>query len=161
MPIGNSSGDQSRPPPDVRWVLVESQMRHAGTELGFAVSELRRSLPQGSQWCFSLQELRDKAVTGVGKDLVLWIRHPYLSLESRCLERLALALDSGYDIVEACDSNFFEPMRSPNYATVRGMERYVDANGELQATSKVEGSESNALLRMTTLDTVLGTRKEN
>lgn len=50
----------------------------------------------------------------------------WLSVDSRCLERLDWALRQGADVAQACDSSQPEPMQPVAYATLRGMERFVN-----------------------------------
>lgn len=52
----------------------------------------------------------------------------WLSVDSRCVQRLAWALEQGADVAQACDSTRPEPMRPAAYATLRGMERFVDTH---------------------------------
>lgn len=61
--------------------------------------------------------------------LLLWVDGPWVSPDARCLERLhaALADFAGeVDVAWACDSKNPAPMGTPNYATGRGMERFVN-----------------------------------
>lgn len=109
-------------------VVVIRTTRHAqGDDARFALREMQR------QWGAHARVMvgMDAAAAvdllspdGLGPVLVL--RSPLIALESRCLDRLAQALAQGADIAQACDSSVPGPMAVPTYATLRGMERFVD-----------------------------------
>ncbi len=111
-------------------VVVIQSPSHAGADdARFALRELQR------QWSADTRVLVGmgwrEALDVLPPDLsgpVLVLRGVMLTLESRCLERLALALEQGADVALACDSSAPAPMPAPSYATVRGMERFVDAH---------------------------------
>ncbi|OYT92801.1 MAG: hypothetical protein CFE43_06975 [Burkholderiales bacterium PBB3] len=110
-------------------------------------------MPADVKWCFPAEGggMLDIAEASTA-DLVLVIAHPWISLDGRCLDRLLDSLASGYDVVEACDSNNFLPMQTPDYATLRGMERYVDAQGQPSTCRLEVGGESSSLLQLMTVD---------
>ena len=137
---------------DIKWVVVKTPNATKGTELKFAEAELKRHLPADVKWCCAGEGRGVLDIAGANTaDLVLVIEHPWISLDSRCLDRLLDALISGYDVVQACDSNNFLPMPIPDYATLRGMERYVDAQGQ-PLTCRLELSdESPPLLQLMTV----------
>ena len=139
---------------DIKWVMVKTSNTTIGAELRFAEAELRRHLPADVKWCHDANNATLIQTEDVNpSDLVLAIAHPWISLESRCLARLLYSLTLGYDIVEACDSKNFLPMQEPDYATVRGMERYVDAYGDASISHINLREESCAILRLMTVDT--------
>lgn len=109
----------------VDWVWVQSVPRDEDDEFVFAWRELQRAVGPagwlvGHDWA---QAREGHAVDPAAR--VLCLRHACLSLDPRCLERLGQALEIHGGWVEACDSTSPAPMRAPDYATLRGMERYV------------------------------------
>ncbi len=143
----------------IRWVLVRAPAtQRKSTEFDFAVADLRRQLP-AAQWHFDGEELTwlNPENAAYATDKVLLLEHPWLTVEARCLERLELALQQGYDIVQACDSGNPSPMPAPDYATLRGIERYVE-----KAVAKAGESPcvpvntaANALMQLSTLEGLL------
>ncbi len=115
----------------IRWVVVRTPAaQRKSTEFDFAIADLRRQLP-AAQWHFDGEEALWLQLdnTASATDKVLLLEHPWLTLETHCLERLEWGLAQGYDIVQACDSNHPAPMPAPDYATLRGIERYVQRAG--------------------------------
>ena len=138
---------------DIKWVVVTTPNATKGTELRFAETELTRQLPPDVKWHRVSEGCDVLDVSNASPtDLVLVLAHPWISLDSRCLDRLRSSLTSGYDVVEACDSCNFLPMQPPDYATLRGMERYVDAFGQASTNRLDVGGDSVALLQMMTVD---------
>ena len=138
---------------DLKWVVVKTPNITKGVELKFAESELKRHLPSGVKWLRATDECLQIDSTGWGSsDLVLVLAHPWIALDRHCIDRLANELVLGYDIVEACDSSNFSPMHPPDYATLRGMERYVDQHGSPSTLRIAAGGESSALLQLMTAD---------
>ena len=137
---------------DIKLAVVKTPNITKGIELKFAESELKRQLPAGVAWHRAADGyLLDSFGLG-STDLVLVLAHPWISLDRHCLDRLANSLALGYDIVEACDSSNFSPMQPPDYATLRGMERYVDQHGSPSTLRIAAGAKSSALLQLMTAD---------
>ena len=137
---------------DIKWVIVKTSNATKGAELRFAEAEFRRHLPGDINWCNDADNSTLFQIDDANpSDLVLVIAHPWISLESRCLARLSYSLTLGYDLVEACDSRNFLPMQTPDYATSRGMERYVDAYGDPSISPIIVGEESCAILKLMTV----------
>lgn len=78
----------------------------------------------------------------------------WLSVDRRCLEHLDWALGQGADVAQACDSAQPTPMRPVAYATLRGMERFVNLHP--LAVHPVDGATSTAKFE---LGSVAGWRK--
>jgi hypothetical protein len=136
----------------IDWVIVRSSTPARAAEFEFAVSELRRQLPDDARWLFGAnveQALNDERADS--EALVLILEHPWLSLERRCIDRLGRALLQGYDTVEACDSRYAAPMAPGGYATQRGMERYVSAYDFHVEAATGESGKPDALVKLTTL----------
>ena len=137
---------------EIKWVMVKTSSTTIGSELIFAEAELRRLLPVDIKWCHdSNNTTLIPTEDSNPSDLVLAIAHPWISVESRCLARLMHSLTLGFDIVEACDSRNFLPMQVPDYATFRGMERYVNAYGDPSISHINLGENSCAILRLMTV----------
>lgn len=88
--------------------------------------------------------------------LVLWVGSPWVTPDARCLARLHSALvesAGGVDVAWACDSQHPAPMPPSDYATIRGMERFVQGVGVDVV------SESQAGMGAFGLATVAGWRK--
>lgn len=67
---------------------------------------------------------------------VLWVDGPWISPDRQCLSRLysALQVSPVADVAWACDSADSAPMPTADYATMRGMERFV-ASHSVQVTT--------------------------
>jgi 2-polyprenyl-3-methyl-5-hydroxy-6-metoxy-1,4-benzoquinol methylase len=106
---------------------------------------LSQALPDSADARFGMRLLQSlwsahtRVVSGMGleeglalvpahsdQDLVLWIDSPWLSPDRHCLARLQAALEAGAEVAWACDSLRPAPMPAAGYATMRGMERFVD-----------------------------------
>ena len=139
----------------IRWVVVRAPAaQRKSTEFEFALADLRRQLPN-AQWHFDGEDapwLKPENAAQAS-DKVLLLEHPWLTLEARCLERLEMALEQGYDIVQACDSNHPAPMPAPDYATLRGIERYVDKAGSFSCT--LVQTAANAVVQLATFGGLL------
>ena len=72
--------------------------------------------------------------------LILIVDSAWVTLERHCIERLLEGLAKGADIAVACDSSHPSPMRQPDYATIRGMERFVSAHGNLGALEETSAA---------------------
>ncbi len=140
----------------IRWVWVRTDVaRVLPAEFELALADLRRQLGS-AQWHFGAEPapwLAAEASTNADDKMVL-LAHPWVTLEARCLERLALGLQQGFDRVLACDSSHPAPMPPVDYATFRGMERYVDGAGEMACVPMEQ--DAAALVE---LSTVGGLRK--
>lgn len=126
---------------------------HPSPEFAFALSEIQRQVPPTALWivgpdangefskfpggealghadgCDDTGSLAGLAPAG----LVLMLAHPWVTIEWRAIDRLvsALTLPDGadrFDLVQACDSKNPAPMAAGGYATLRGMERFVDVH---------------------------------
>lgn len=139
---------------NIEWVVVSTTIETRAMEFQFALAELRRQIPGHAHWVMASESIRVQRSADVGpQSLVLLLEHPWITLEKRCLERLHLALSQGFDMVEACDSRFFAPMGSGGYATLRGMERFVDQY-PFQAVELASQTDApKPLVRLTTVDT--------
>lgn len=135
---------------NIEWVLVRTVACVRAIEFEFAVSELRRQLPARAKWLFGDEAVQLQVGGSVDPSaVVLLLEHPWLTLERRCLERLCEALEQGYDVVEACDSLYPVPMAFGGYATLRGMERFVDAQPFGVAVPDSGADTRGALVRLT------------
>lgn len=109
-------------------VLIQSPAHAAADDARFALRELQRHWSTdtrvlvGVHWRDAPELLPADLPGGV-----LILRSSMLALDPHCLSRLAAALDQGADVALACDSSAPAPMAPPDYATVRGMERFVAA----------------------------------
>lgn len=144
----------------IQWVLVRAPVeQRKSTEFDFALAELRRQLPPTVQWCWGEAAWDWNTM---GKDeKVLCLEHPWLTLEARCLERLEHALHQGFDIAQACDSRHPAPMPPPDYATLRGIERYVDKVICTLVHSDSDRASDGVVDALVQLGTVSGFQKEN
>lgn len=109
--------------------------RYGSDELRFALSQLRRSLPQSARIEFADAEggadlvllaarLADReGLADTARVLIL--SQPYLMLAPCSLEHLSGALDEGAAAAYAYSSVHPCPILTPDYCTLRGMERYV------------------------------------
>ncbi len=115
---------------DLDAVVVCSTVGADAEDARFALRELQRNwAPQtrvlvGMTWQAALDLLPDDV-----QGNVLVLDSTWLSLEKRCLARLQWGLSQGADVALACDSGNPAPMPPMSYATLRGMERYVDGHG--------------------------------
>jgi SAM-dependent methyltransferase len=85
-----------------------------------------------------------------GESRVAILSHPYLFPAVGCIDRLDAALVAGINFADACDSGHHEPMPPPDFATVRGMERYVSRCSGLPTVSS--SITPWPLLRLTTVN---------
>ncbi len=114
-------------------VVVCSTTGADAEDARFALRELQRCWSPrtrvlvGMTWQAALALLPDDV-----QGHVLVLDGTWLSLEKRCLARLQWGLSQGADVALACDSGNPAPMLPVSYATLRGMERYVDLH-EVQA----------------------------
>lgn len=111
-------------------VVVQTPQQGGSAEFDFALRELRRQLPINTPWFWQGDAAEAMAAcSNLGRSAtVLVLQHPWVFLEGRCLRQLQRALDDGFGIAVACDSQQPAPMKPGAYATLRGMERYVDEN---------------------------------
>jgi hypothetical protein len=142
---------------DIKWVVMKTTNASKGAELKFAAEELKRCLPEDVKWCPASEVLVASEIKAAdASDLVLVLEHPWVSLDYRCLDRLCNALCQGSDWAEACDSNNFAPMLPPNYATLRGMERYIESHGAPVVHMADQNGASTPLLSLTTIAALRG-----
>lgn len=136
----------------ISWVVVLDPVNRRATELSFAQEQLRRTVGPQAAWLVGDAPAR-AALAAARPDpsaLVLLIRHPWMVLEARCLGRLIQALEQGAAWAQACDSQNPGPMQPVNYATLRGMERFVDAHESVPQPAAVRPVEPG-LVRLTTV----------
>lgn len=107
-------------------VVIQSAAHAAADDARFALRELQRlwrantRVLVGVSWREAIELLPADFTGGV-----LVLRSSFLTLDADCLDRLAAAVGPGVDVALACDSQAPAPMSAPDYATVRGMERFV------------------------------------
>lgn len=107
-------------------VVIQSTAHAAADDARFALRELQRHWKTdtrvlvGVSWREAIDLLPADFTGGV-----LVLRSTLLTLDAHCLGRLAAALNQGVDVALACDSQAPAPMSPPDYATIRGMERFV------------------------------------
>jgi len=112
---------------NIDWVIVRETKPTQALEFEFADTELRRQIPASARWLVGAEEAQLQTDTSLDPGaIVLVLAHTGITLESRCLDRLYLALQQGFESVAACDSRAPNPMLGGGYATLRGMERFVD-----------------------------------
>ncbi len=109
-------------------VVIQSAAHASADDARFALRELQRlwradtRVLVGVSWRDAIDLLPVDLAGGV-----LVLKSSLLALDPGCLDRLADALHHGVDVALACDSQSPAPMPPPDYATVRGMERFVAA----------------------------------
>ena len=130
-------------------VVVQTPQQGGSAEFDFALRELQRQLPNGTPWFWQGDAAGavDACLDNNRSASVLVLQHPWVFLEGRCLSQLQRALDEGFDIAVACDSQHPAPMAPGAYATLRGMERYVD---EHSYGTTDTASESASMVRLFT-----------
>ena len=109
------------------WVVIRATCPDDAGDAQFGLRALQTLWPSEARVLVGMDW--DAALALVPADAqghMLVLDGAWLSVESRCLLRLAWALEQGADVAQACDSKRPEPMRPVAYATLRGMERFVD-----------------------------------
>lgn len=132
----------------IDWIWLPHAIDLDEEEFDFAWSEVQRGLRGvgvlfGSTW----PQARGRQQLAAGHR-VLCLRHARLSLERHCVSRLLAQIEAGITWAEACDSVHFQPMRAPDYATLRGMERYVATH--IVAPAPADLGQPPALVALTT-----------
>lgn len=134
---------------DIDWVVVNTRTTSIATEFVYAQAALRHQLPAHVKWLFEDEAGTSCSIAEANPHaLILKLEHTWLSLEQRCIERLGLALAQGFDVAEACDSRYPSPMAS-GYATLRGMERFVDGYELAFQPIPCESNSPPALVKLT------------
>lgn len=135
----------------IEWVVCGERDLQQSVEFDYAEKELRRQIPLDACWIgFTDVAFLTERSEGSAQSLVLLLEHPLVTLDRRCLERLSLGLTQGFEVVEACDSRCMNPM-SGGYATLRGMERFVDEHSFQLIESDQPFDTHRALVRLTTV----------
>jgi 2-polyprenyl-3-methyl-5-hydroxy-6-metoxy-1,4-benzoquinol methylase len=111
-------------------VVADPQPRWAH-EMRWCVQALAAELAPAARWLQGFS-LADALALGAIDDPpnpaapVLCLQHPWVHLAPSTLRLLRDALaSSGADVAQACDTHLSAPMRPPDYATLRGMDRYA------------------------------------
>lgn len=118
------------------FVVGNKSSRPLSDELAYAWSQMRRSLPPGVAGAHVDAATRDALVGAAlvaasdaglaDDDEVLLLRHAFLWWAAGTLERLSEAVGRGAGAALSYDSLRPCPQRTPDYMTIRGIERYVD-----------------------------------
>lgn len=110
-------------------VVIRTTRHSAGDDARFALRELKGHWDPDTPVLVGMEPAAALDLLPPDTEgLMLVLRSAFITLDPHCLGRLAAAVAQGADIAQACDSATPAPMSPPSYATIRGMERFVDSH---------------------------------